>query len=433
MLSQEKLNIDTQGIYEYKEFPNEWKRILAKAGITQEVLKERESPHREFSEELIALYEQLKKLVVKEWEEYRTDPLNDKLLYRYLSAKTRNKTVFNKPVSLDEVAEKQVEEYKDEAEAYKELELMRKQLSISSGLSSFDAMRCAEDRTRTLLFFETIKEKIQPGDQVLEAGAGTGILAIAAAKAGAEKVEAIEINPVTAVFARRVIKRCEEMGIIKKGQVKIRLGDALKYDKKDKKKFDAYISENIYTGQFYELQIQLNNHLLKFVDEKKDKIIPIGMISAMEFVELPSDIIDKTRNKTDFVAQDLYNPMSSNNISEPEIYDYIDFNKEEAVGFRHRLVRTVAENGRIDGITVFSLIQLSEKFGNFIRRQETEFLNNDHVVMLTQPVKVHKGDKVEVYISYKGGDRPGQAEIRVKNLRTGQETENRKERIKEAA
>jgi len=54
-----------------------------------------------------------------------------------------------------------------------------------------------DDRDRTSRFIEAIEATVRPGDVVVDLGTGTGILAMAAARAGAERVYAIEAGKIT--------------------------------------------------------------------------------------------------------------------------------------------------------------------------------------------------------------------------------------------
>ena len=59
--------------------------------------------------------------------------------------------------------------------------------------------RMVSDRPRTNAFAAAIREVVQPGDVVLDVGTGTGILAMFAAKAGAQKVYAIDATDIAEV------------------------------------------------------------------------------------------------------------------------------------------------------------------------------------------------------------------------------------------
>ena len=69
-------------------------------------------------------------------------------------------------------------------------------LEVDHAFSSVDAVaQCLLDRKRTEAFRKAITRAVKPGDLVLDAGTGSGILAMFAAQAGAERVIALERDP----------------------------------------------------------------------------------------------------------------------------------------------------------------------------------------------------------------------------------------------
>jgi protein arginine N-methyltransferase 1 len=63
-------------------------------------------------------------------------------------------------------------------------------------------IRMLEDRVRTSRFIQAIRQTVRPGDVVVDLGTGTGVLAVAAAQAGAKRVYAIEVRPIAEDAAR---------------------------------------------------------------------------------------------------------------------------------------------------------------------------------------------------------------------------------------
>lgn len=74
------------------------------------------------------------------------------------------------------------------------------QPKLSSQTTGYDAapihVAMLNDKTRTSRYLAGIQEVVQPGDVVVDVGTGTGILAIAAARAGARHVYAIEASSI---------------------------------------------------------------------------------------------------------------------------------------------------------------------------------------------------------------------------------------------
>ena len=64
---------------------------------------------------------------------------------------------------------------------------------------------CLRDRRRTAALAAVVTATVRPGDVVLDAGSGTGILALYAARAGASRVHAVETDPVLCRHLRSTV------------------------------------------------------------------------------------------------------------------------------------------------------------------------------------------------------------------------------------
>ena len=114
--------------------------------------------------------------------------------------------------------------------------------------------QCLVDTRRTEAFRAAILCTIKPGDVVVDAGAGSGILSFFAAEAGARTVLAVEIDPFLADCLQRSI---QANGLSK--TIEVICGDVCVVELP--KRVDAFIGEMIDTGLMDELLVVAINRL----------------------------------------------------------------------------------------------------------------------------------------------------------------------------
>lgn len=128
---------------------------------------------------------------------------------------------------------------------------------------------CLKDSKRTLAFKEAIDRSVNPGDVVVDIGSGTGIMAFFAAKAGASKVYAVEIDHCLAESIRASIRANQLQDI-----VTVVEADAMTAELPCA---DVVVGEIIETGLLGEMQVPVMNRLI--ADEIIDgatRVIPCG-------------------------------------------------------------------------------------------------------------------------------------------------------------
>lgn len=275
------------------------------------------------------------------------------------------------------------------------------------GLGVLDAVHCVFDKKRSIFFMEEIDKIVQEGNVVVEAGIGVGILSFMAAAKGAE-VYGIEYNPETLQLANNIKEFLYEKRLIEFNKINFEFGDAIKY--RPLKKPDVIICENIYNGMFYEKQVQIMNHLYKFL-KKNGLVIPNQLNSSLILCE--SSFSYKPKDKEGFspfekkfsIKKELGRSIS---------YDTIKFNQKNKQAINKTLKIKAINTGKINTIVFYSDIFMPS--GNVIGRNETTFLSEDFVLAINPSIPVKKENFIKINLSFPYGEKPENSIIHVTNL-----------------
>jgi SAM-dependent methyltransferase len=136
--------------------------------------------------------------------------------------------------------------------------------------------QCLVDTKRTEAFRAAILATVKPGDVVLDAGSGSGILSFFAAEAGARAVLAVEIDPFLAECLQRSV---QANGLSK--TIKVICGDVCSVELPHR--VDVFIGEMIDTGLMDELQAVAVNRLRAHgVLTDKTRMIPASYDTFIE-------------------------------------------------------------------------------------------------------------------------------------------------------
>lgn len=256
---------------------------------------------------------------------------------------------------------------------------------------------CLYDEVRTSLWKQAIEDTVEEGDIVVDAGAGTGILGIFAALDDAKRIYSIELH-------KRFCKLIENMAVKNKVSDKILAvhADASKVILPEK--MDVLVCELLCTGQFFEPQIQVVNHLRQYF-KPTTKIIPNKIESYIQLLDA-HEILYGVRIDTD--SRSLMMP-DDEPVSTKVKYDEIDLTNpvEPQVD---TVVTVKARKTRIaDAVVITSRAYLTDE----IVTERTKFLYNPEVIYLKKTVNLVKGNMYEIHISYPYGCDTLNAQIEV--------------------
>ena len=277
---------------------------------------------------------------------------------------------------------------------------MSEDASTNVAFTPYEISLCLHDTARTRMWKEAIETAVSPGDVVVDAGSGTGILGVFAALAGARKVYCIELHPRFVTLIQHLAARNHVDHIIE-----VIHGDATTVQIPEP--VDVLICELLCTGQFFEPEVQVVNHLRQFL-RPDAHVIPRQVRSYARLLDA-QEMLYGVRIDCDSrsVVLDSDEPVT-NRVR----YDTIDLTRPAPLRV-DTAVELVARTTRLaDAVLIEGEAELVEG----LVTHPTRFLYNPEVIFLRTPLELTEGRRYRLDIAYPYGGDTLHADFRVTPL-----------------
>lgn len=294
--------------------------------------------------------------------------------------------------------------------------------------------RMLNDRGRTQRFLTAIFETVRPGDVVLDIGTGTGILAIAAAQAGARRVFAIEGGPVSDAARRMVAANGME------DRIEILSGHSSEIELPERA--DVLITETLGHGplseQILETVLDARRRLLK----PRARIIPQSLRVFGQPLQVPA----RERARRIFTPGGLaqweswygidFAPLGEVNHQGLMMHLFapgrvatcrplappVELAEIRLGGFRSAKVASTAElkirrKGMLSGLSIHFELQLSPSVTLSTDPQDVEADNHwlNPVYLFVEPLEVKRGERAQITYSYLPASREEWLDVRLQS------------------
>ena len=254
----------------------------------------------------------------------------------------------------------------------------------------YEISMCLYDVDRTRLWRQAIEDTVRSGDVVVDAGSGTGILGVFAAMDGAARVYCVELHP---RFCELIENLAARNGVA--DRVEVIHGDATCVELPEE--VDVVICELLCTGQFFEPEVQVLNHLRQYM-KPGVRVIPKRVESHVQLLDAQEELFG-VRIDCDSRSTMLVNDEP---VSTRACYDVIEFDRPVWPERVDSTVRVVArKTEQADAVAITTQATLTDD----LVTERTRFLYNPEVIFLPRPVMLEKGRSYRVDIAYPyGGD-----------------------------
>jgi type II protein arginine methyltransferase len=241
------------------------------------------------------------------------------------------------------------------------------QTVLSYGVPGYHRSMLA-DSARNEAYAGAIREIVSPGDLVLDIGAGSGLLSMMAAQAGARKVVACEANPALASTAAEIAKRNgfgDRIEILAAKSTELERSGPLEGGA------DVIVSEIFSHTLIDEGAIESLNHAVKALARPGARIIPASATIEVALVEYSGEVLPPLGLVSGFdlslfdrhLPGSITVPTKSRHLrlrSPAQSLFAFDFTLAEAPAEGSRSLVLESGGGRVTGVVQWIALQLTD-------------------------------------------------------------------------
>ncbi len=268
----------------------------------------------------------------------------------------------------------------------------------------YDIQACLFDTRRVRYLHDAIMTTVKPGDMVVDAGSGTGLLGMFAAEAGAERVYCLEFSrPAVDV----ITENARRNGLADR-IVPVHQNAAHWEPPADVNGFDVIISEVISAGFYYEPQLQILNHLRSFL-KPGGSIIPMGMTNYIELLDA-QEMLYGFRFNYDTRFKALPRDVA---VSSRASYHVADFYQHNTTDISASVTLRALDSAVANAVRISYDVTFAP---GVTATEPTDFLLNPQIVFLPSPIKLRSDVDYRVGISYGASTSPLTSAITVEEF-----------------
>jgi len=259
--------------------------------------------------------------------------------------------------------------------------------------SLLHAARLLSHRSRLAKFEEALRRTVREDSYVVDIGSGTGVLALMAAKAGARRVTALDVNTESVEYARKAAKENQLSDIVEFERLHFA-------DFTPDERADVVICEMLSAIMLIEQQVPASRHAVQQILASNGVLLPHHV--SVFVVPVECDAIKNRFRIGNLKFQALPQTVDSGIVRDlSDLTILTEFDLARIQGSEHvdtEIEFTILENGVFHGLVGMFEAQLYE---DIVLRMDDGWRNL--FLPSTSPKEVVKGDVLRVSVKYTPG------------------------------